>query len=405
MFPEHTFRKSGMTPFLHFDLLVPRRIVFGWGKRTELGRLAASIGRRAFIIDGSRTLRQTVFWTELTDSLADAKVTAEIVATAGHEPTIEDVDEATAIVSRLQPGPGDLVIGIGGGAALDLAKAVAAMATNADGASVREFLEGIGTGRSISVAPLPVLAIPTTAGTGSEATKNAVISCSNPPCKKSLRSERMVPDTVLIDPELTVPVSPQQTAWSGLDTVTQLIESYTSRRSQPATDVMCLFGLDFAISSLRTAYHSPTDREAREKMACAALYSGIALANSGLGMAHGVAAALGSICNVPHGLACAAMLPITLRTNLPVIRGKLDDLQIGSVSALSAANGQDPAEAFIAYIEQLCKELQIPARLRDLGVQREQLSEIAAGSRGNSMSGNPLELTDGELLEILETHW
>ncbi|HWL07245.1 MAG TPA: iron-containing alcohol dehydrogenase [Planctomicrobium sp.] len=394
-----------MMPSLEFDLLIPRRIVFGWGKRLELGKLAAGIGRRAFLVDGSKTLRASPYWKQILDSLSQSGITVEEIGTTHQEPSIEDVDNAAARVRKLNPGPDDFVLGIGGGAALDLAKAVAAMVTNTkEGESVRDFLEGIGTGRTLEQNPLPVLAVPTTSGTGSEATKNSVISCSNPPCKKSLRSDRMVPEAVLIDPELTVPLSPEQTAYSGLDAVTQLLESYTSKKSQDATDALCLFGIDLALSSLRTACRKPNDREAREKMALASFYSGIALANSGLGMAHGVAAALGSLCNVPHGLACAVMLPIALRTNLEEIRSKLEDLELPTILSKRYEPGEE-AEVGIELIEKLCRELKIPTKLRELNIKQEQLPEIAKGSRGNSMSGNPRDLSDSELLQILEANW
>ena len=403
-----------MMPFLQFDLLLPRRTVFGWGKRAEIGQIAAGFGGRVFLIDGSKTLRNSDHWQQILQSLSQSKIDVEEITTAGREPTIQDVDQATEKVVALHPRPGDVLLGIGGGAALDLAKAVAAMATNARGASVqgasvrgasvREFLEGIGTGRTLEQNPLPLIAMPTTSGTGSEATKNAVISCTDPACKKSLRSDRMIPEVVLIDPELTVSLSPEQTAWSGLDAVTQLLESYTSKKAQPATDTLCLFGLDLALTSLGTAYRKPHDRDAREKMALAAFYSGIALANSGLGMAHGVAAALGSICDVPHGLACAVMLPIALRTNLDEIREKLEDLEIPTLLSKRAEPGED-AEVGIEAIEKLCRDLKIPTRLRDLNVTQAQLPELVAGSRGNSMSGNPRDLTDAELLQILEAHW
>lgn len=393
-----------MPALFDFDLLIPRRIVFGWGKRTELGKLAAGIGRRVFLVDGSRTLQKSHYWTEILSSLAAAKIEVVHVATASREPTIEDVDTAASLVRTHQPGEGDLILGIGGGAALDLAKAVAAMVTNGDGVSVREYLEGIGTGRTLTVAPLPVIAMPTTSGTGSEATKNAVISCDDPPCKKSLRSDRMVPDIVLIDPELTVPLSPQQTAYSGLDAITQLLESYVSRKSQPATEMVCLFGLDLALPAIRTAFKKPTDQDAREKMALASFYSGIALANSGLGMAHGVAAPLGSVCHVPHGLACAVMLPVALRTNLDEIREKFEDLDLAHLLSNKHTDLED-AEVVIELIENLCRDLKIPARLREIGVTQEQIPALVAGSRGNSMSGNPVELTDAQLQSILEANW
>jgi alcohol dehydrogenase class IV len=390
-----------------FDLLIPRRVVYGWGRREELGTLAASLGRRVLLIDGSRTLRRSLEWTALIETLEKSGLKVESVASASAEPSIQDVDEATEIVRQLSPGPGDLVLAIGGGSALDLGKAVAAMAMNGNGRSVREFLEGIGTGAVIEHDPLPVLAVPTTAGTGSEATKNAVISCPDPACKKSLRSERMVPAIVLLDPELTVSVPAAQTASSGMDAITQLLESLVTRKAQPATDALCIAGLKLSLGTLNTAYHHPDDRVARESMCLAAFYSGVALTNSGLGLAHGVAAALGAICEIPHGLACAVMLPATLKVNVSVLKDKL--------KSLSPLLSTDPgwkdippdalAEHVIEAVETLCRELQIPSRLRDVGVLQSQLPQIAAGSQGNSLSGNPVTLSPGQLTALLEELW
>ncbi|WP_437185697.1 iron-containing alcohol dehydrogenase [Planctomicrobium sp. SH668] len=397
-----------MSAPIRFDLILPGRIVFGWGQRNSIGTLAKSLGNRAFVIDGSRKLRESSEWTDVVVGLKSAGVSAEFISTATQEPTIEDVDTAAAIVRRLQPRQGDFVLGIGGGSAMDLAKAVAVMATYGDGESVRDFLEGIGTGRTLDRSPLPLMLVPTTSGTGSEATKNAVISCTEPPCKKSLRSDRLMASIVLVDPQLTVTMGPEQTAFSGMDAITQLIESYTSNRAQPVTDAWCDMGLKLALGSLVKAVYSPNDQRAREEMASAALLSGMALANSGLGMAHGVAAALGAICDVPHGLACAVMLPITLKTNREQIASKLEALTIiwkvlkkeSNVAAVKPA-----VDLLIETVEQICMALKIPSRLRDLGVQKDQIPLLVAGSRGNSMNGNPRHLSDSELTEILEAHW
>ncbi|MCA8998682.1 MAG: iron-containing alcohol dehydrogenase [Planctomycetaceae bacterium] len=383
---------------LAFQLLLPRKVVFGLGKRSELGSLASCLGRRAFLIDGSRTLHDSPFWIEILEPLRTAGIVVEHIATASREPTIADVDETANHVRRLKPHSGDFLIGLGGGSAMDLAKAVSAMATNTKSPTVRDYLEGVGTGLSLTNPPLPMLAIPTTAGTGTEATKNAVISVDAPPVKKSLRSEQMVPAAVLIDPELTVPNSPAQTAASGMDAITQLLESFFSRRSQPVTDALCLDGLVKALPAIESAYQNGSDLAARSAMSYAAFLSGVALANSGLGMAHGVAAALGAINDVPHGLACAVMLPVTLKTNEAVILEK-----VSLLNRHLEANGL-PGD-ILGTISQLSRSLAIPEKLRDLGVQQEQLPAIVAGSRGNSMSGNPRDLTDQELTQILEAAW
>jgi alcohol dehydrogenase class IV len=298
---------------------------------------------------------------------------------------------------------GDFVLAIGGGSAIDLAKAVAALATNPAGDTVRDFLEGVGRGLQIANPPLPVVAVPTTAGTGSEATKNAVISSYDPHFKKSLRSDLMIPRLVLVDPELTIGLPPATTAQTGLDAITQLVESYISRRARPIPQALALAALPAAVAALPVAVRDGSDRPAREAMAHAALISGICLANSGLGMAHGVAAALGVHCRMAHGLACAVMLPATLAANRNVAEARLAEL--GRALGWPAGSDAEAADFFCQQIRQLCRELGVPARLSELGVRREQIPDLVRDSRGNSMSANPRDVPDAELQQILEGMW
>jgi len=293
------------------------------------------------------------------------------------------------------------MLGLGGGSAIDLAKAVAALATNTAGATVTDYLEGVGRGLTISERPLNIVAIPTTAGTGSEATKNAVISSYDPPFKKSLRSEWMLPRLVIVDPQLAVSVPPAITAQTGMDAITQLIESYISRKARAIPQALAAGGLPLALGAIVEAVENGNSRPAREAMAQAALLSGMALANSGLGMAHGVAAALGVHQRVAHGLACATMLPTALRINRQIAERPLAEL--GRAAGLSI----DPtdsiaAEALIRRIDEICEHLGVPPRLSELGVAREDIPVLARDSRGNSMDGNPRTLSDAELTEILE---
>jgi alcohol dehydrogenase class IV len=243
--------------------------------------------------------------------------------------------------------------------------------------------------------------MPTTGGTGAEATKNAVISVEDPPVKKSLRSPLMVPRVVLVDPELAVSVSPQTTAWTGMDAITQLIESYLCRFAKPIPQALALPGLQLALPMVREAVRNGRSRPAREAMAQAALLSGMALANSGLGIAHGVAAALGVHAEVPHGLACAMMLPVALRVNRDVAEKPLAEL---ARAALPVGMASDSAATLklIDAIDALCADLKVPTKLSQVGVKPEQLDDLVQGSRGNSMNGNPRQLTDAELRKILE---
>jgi alcohol dehydrogenase class IV len=390
-----------------YDFLVPQRVVFGWGRRAEAGALARSLGRRAFIIHGSRTLERSGALEEIAAHLRGAGVEPVFAGGVEREPEVRDVDRASCALRERGAGSGDLVLGVGGGSALDLAKAACAMATSSESPTVKDYLEGVGKGLEIRSEPLPLIAMPTTAGTGSEATKNAVISSDagasgeGVPFKKSLRSERMVPRIALIDPELTVSLPPATTAHTGMDAITQLIESYLSARARPLSSALAIHGLELAVPALPRAFRDGSDRGARECMAHAAFLSGMALANSGLGMAHGVAAALGIHCGIAHGLACAVMLPAALRTNREA--RPEETARLGEVICERRFSSREAAAAAASErIEELCATVGIPLRLGALGVRREDLPAIVRSSRGNSMSGNPRRLEDGELHALLE---
>ena len=401
--------KAILSDMLNYSFFAPPQIVFGWGRRAELAALAAQRGHRVLLVSGSRTLERNGTIEQIDSQLKAAGLDVLRFSTASREPEVRDVDRLVGEFLSVTAADNDVVIAVGGGSTIDLAKAAAALTTNRQGDSIVDFLEGVGRGLQITQPPLTLMALPTTAGTGAEATKNAVISSNSDaaattaPYKKSLRSDLMVPRLVLVDPELTVSVPADVTAFTGMDAITQLIESYISRRAAPIPQGLCLHGLKLAVPALPMAVSEGSSQSAREAMAHAALLSGMALANSGLGFAHGVAAALGVTCQVPHGLACAVMLPAALHLNLPVRTRELADLE----RLFDPEVGIDPvaANAFVDRIESLCESLNIPARLRDIGVKHEQLTALVAGSRGNSMSGNPRDVSDQKLAEILEEMW
>ncbi|MGC4049854.1 MAG: iron-containing alcohol dehydrogenase [Paludibaculum sp.] len=289
---------------LQFDLRVPAKVVFGWGKRAGIADVVKPLGRRAWLLSGSRTLDSAGIPDQIVKALTEQGIACQRVSCASREPETRDVDEAVAAI-RPHLQSGDCLVGIGGGSTIDLAKAVSGLVTQTAAAPVQDYLEGVGRGLKLVEPPIPLIAVPTTAGTGTEATKNAVISSYEPPFKKSLRDDRLVPAAVLIDPELTVSNPERVTAHSGMDAITQLIESFLTKKATPITKALCLEGLKAALPALETAVKEPTNRAAREAMSYAAWLSGVTLANSGLGLAHGVAAALGVHCRVPHGLACA----------------------------------------------------------------------------------------------------
>jgi alcohol dehydrogenase class IV len=383
-----------------YDFISPGKIVFGWGRRQEVGRLARELGRRAFVICGSRTLESSGGLDEVLLLLEAAGLRARRCYDITHEPQVEDVDRCTDRLRAEGAGAGDFVLAIGGGSAIDLAKAAAAMITDGQSATVADYLEGVGKGLKLVRPPLPMLAMPTTGGTGSEATKNAVISSYDPPFKKSLRSDMMVPRAVLVDPELSVSVPPTTTAWTGMDAITQLFESYVSRFARPVPRALALGALRLALPALPEAVRDGRAQVAREAMAHAALMSGIALANSGLGLAHGVAAALGVYGRVTHGLACAVMLPVAMRVNRPACEKELAELARGALAGNWHCDA-DAADALLEAIDKLAAAVGVPKRLGELGIRREQIPDLVVGSHGNSMNGNPVQLTDDELAQLL----
>jgi alcohol dehydrogenase class IV len=385
-----------------YDFFAPQRILFGWGRRRELGAVARELGPRVFVVSGSRTLAAGPYWAEISSSLTEAGIEQVLLDAITHEPEVDDVDRAAQMLRDRKAGQGDWLLAIGGGSAIDLAKAASAMATNRASTTVKDYLEGVGRGLRISEAPLPLVAMPTTGGTGTEATKNAVISSYDPPFKKSLRSNMMVPRVVLVDPELSTTVPASTTAWTGMDAITQLLESYLSRNARPIPQALAVDGLRRALPAIGEAVLDGKSRPARESLAHAALLSGIALANSGLGLAHGVAAALGSVGKVPHGLACAVMLPVALRTNRETCETSMATLARSVLPISSSSSDAAAADALIEHIQGLCDQLNIPRRLGALGIDRGQLAELVPASRGNSMNGNPRQLTDDELRRILE---
>ena len=389
---------------VNFELTFPRQVVFGSGRVAELGGLIAAFAQRAFVLTGSRALERTGQLGRILERLTEAGVVAVVIDCQTREPQVEDVNRCAERIAGHGPGAGDCLLAVGGGSAIDLAKGVAARLAHPEAGDIVEFLEGVGTGRRLTRETLPLVAVPTTAGTGAEATRNAVLSSLSPPFKKSLRSEKLLPRLVVVDPELTLWLPATVTATTGLDAITQLVESYVSCRATPITRSLVATGLPGAVPALSRAYREPGHLPSRETLARAALLSGMALANSGLGLAHGVAAALGIEAGVPHGLACAVLLPVAMRFNLP--HRPEDFAQLGEW--LSGRGHESPsaaAEAGVQAVESLLSELGIPRRLRELGVARERLPELARQSRGNSLSGNPVPVEPDVLLLVLEEVW
>jgi len=375
---------------MRFEFATATRIVFGEGTAASLPELARSLGVRPMVVTGASTERAA--------SLVSA-LSAEAFAVSG-EPTVDLVREGAR---RVKEAACDIVISLGGGSVIDAGKAIAAITTN--GSEPFEFLEVVGKGRAIEVPPLPFIAVPTTAGTGSEVTRNAVLGSTEHGIKASLRSPMMLPRVAVVDPELTYGLPPAVTAYTGLDALTQLIEPYVSVRSNPLVDALCIDGIKRVAGALRRAYYDGKDRDSRRDMALASLFGGLALANAGLGVVHGFAAPLGGHWKAPHGALCAALLPHGMAANVAALQARsprhpaLD--RYVAISRLLTGRNEASAEDGIGWVRSLCVELDVPP-LRAWGITEADLPGIVEkAARASSMQANPLPLTDEELLSLV----
>ena len=386
-------RDARSTGDMNFEFATATRIVFGAGKLDEAGALARSLGRRALLVIGkSAGAVQRV--EPLLGALTEAGVEYATFSVAG-EPTIEVARTGT---QRARDERCDLVIGFGGGSMIDTGKAIAALLTN-EGDPL-DYVEVIGKGKAITQPSAPYLAIPTTAGTGSEVTRNAVLGSPEQYLKVSMRSPLMLPRVALIDPKLTYDLPPQLTATTGLDALTQLIEPFVSVRANPLTDSICREGMMRVQRSLRRAYERGSDKKAREDMCVASLFGGMALANAGLGAVHGLAGPLGGMFDAPHGALCAALLPNVMEVNRGMIRGPAGR---GAVSApTEIVRRFEEVVRIVGDLGELVRALKIQP-LRTYGVKRDSFPAIIEKAKAtSSLKGNPLPLRDEDLREILE---
>jgi len=379
---------------VRFEFATAARIVFGEGMASTLPELARAFGAHPLVVTGASQERAA--------ALA-AALSAQTFAVRG-EPTVELVREGAR---RALDAGCDVVLALGGGSAIDAGKAIAALATN--GAEPLDFLEVVGKGRALAAPPLPFLAVPTTAGTGSEVTRNAVLGSPEHGLKASLRSPLMLPRVALVDPELTYGLPPAITAYTGLDALTQLIEPYVSARANPLVDAICTEGMRRAAGALRRAFHDGADREARRDMALASLFGGLALANAGLGIVHGFAAPLGGSWKAPHGALCAALLPHGMAANVTALRARAPQHpaleRYATIARLLTGRKEARAEEGIDWVRALCDELDVPS-LRTWGIAEADLPGVVEkAARASSMQANPLPLTGEELLAVVAAAW
>ena len=381
---------------MKFEFATAGRIIFGAGTFREIGPLAKNAGKRALVVAGKNLKRAEPLVELLRQNSADS-----VTFSVAGEPEISTVENGIALARREQC---DFVISFGGGSAIDTGKAIAAMMTNEG--ELLDYLEIIGRGKALMKSSAPIIAIPTTAGTGAEVTRNSVLASPEHRVKVSLRSSHLLPNVAVVDPELTFDLPPALTATTGFDALTQLIEPFVCSRANPMTDAICREGISRAANSLKKVFQNGCDDAAREDMSLASLFGGMALANAGLGAVHGFAGPIGGMFPAPHGAICAALLPHVMETNLRALRERDERSYAVSrydeIARLLTGNSHATADAGIEWVKQLAADLQIP-RLGTYGINSSRVTELVEKARNaSSMKANPILLTPEELSEILE---
>ena len=375
---------SGSTPF---EFATATRIIFGAGKLTEAAPTAATLGKHALVVTGSNPDRAQ----KLLEALREEGLKSTIHSVTG-EPKIADAQAGTECARQNEC---DVVIGFGGGSAIDAGKAIAALCTNPG--EPLDYLEVIGKGQPLTQPPAPFIAIPTTAGTGAEVTRNAVLASPEDRVKVSLRHPLMLPKLAIVDPQLTHDLPPETTAATGLDALTQLIEPFTCNRANPMTDALCREAIPRAARSLQRACENPTPA-CREDMALASLHGGLALANSGLGAVHGFAAPIGGMFEAPHGAVCAALLPHVMAANLKALP---EENRYNETAHLLTDNPDASAQEGINWVKNLVEKLNIPG-LSTYGITENDFpSIIEKALEASSMKANSVSLSNDELSGIL----
>jgi alcohol dehydrogenase class IV len=390
---------------MKFEFSTARRIVFGAGVAEQIPPLTAGYGDRAFLVVGSKPDRlQTVL-----DAIAARDVVTTLFSVAG-EPTTETVQTAVTAAREAQAS---VVVALGGGSVLDPGKVVAAMLTNEG--ELSDYLEVVGKGRPLREQSAPLIAVPTTAGTGAEVTYNAVLGVPHKQVKVSMRSPLMLPRWAIVDPLLTHSMPPALTASTGMDALTQLIEAFVSNKANPLTDSLCREGVQRVAKSLRKAFEDGADAQAREDMAVASLFSGMALANAKLGAVHGFAGPLGGQTGAPHGALCGKLLPCVMQANVSALQSPRGDdsekseqdaqaalARYDEIGRLLTGKSNATAADAISWTGDLCSALRLPP-LRHYGLSTIDFPAIVAQARkASSMQGNPVELTEDELAAILD---
>lgn len=377
---------------VNFLFATAAQIIFGNYSLEKVPDIVAGYGKKVVLVTGNTTSRAE----ELMAKFSPGSET--VLFKVPGEPTT-DLIEAGVKLAREHKS--EVVVGFGGGSVIDSAKAIAAMATNKG--ELLDYLEVIGQGKLLTEKPLPCIAIPTTAGTGAEATKNSVIKSPENNVKVSLRSKQMYADVAVVDPVLTWTMPPALTASTGVDALTHLLETFVSNQANPFIDMICREGLTRISRSLRKAFKDGYDSEAREDMAMASLLGGMALANVKLGAVHGFAGPMGGMFPIPHGAVCACLMSAVIEENIQALREKkLDSSKFDELARILTQNEKAMSNDAAIWAAELVAELQIPS-LSEFGLTKKDFPLLVEKAKvASSMKGNPLELTDKQLFRILE---
>lgn len=380
---------------MKFDFATATQIIFGVGRLREIGPLTATLGSRALVVGGATPERLV----PLLELLHAAQIPTRILSI----PTEPTPDMVMAGVQQARAGGCDVVVGMGGGSVLDAGKAIAALLTNPN--DISDYLEVVGRNLPLTEVAAPYIAIPTTAGTGSEVTRNAVLALPEQQVKVSLRSPWMLPRVALIDPELSHTMPPAITASTGLDALTQCLEPYVTAQANPLSDAFCREGMQRVARALRRAYLDGHDAAARTDMALASLCGGLALANAKLGAVHGFAAPLGAMFPVPHGMVCAQLLPLVMAANIQALQQRAPDGQAlqryAEIARILTSDPNAQAADGVSWVRHLCMGLHVPP-LGQFGITAAAIPTVVErAQQASSMQGNPIVLTAEELTHVL----
>ncbi len=381
---------------MKFGFATATQIIFGAGAARTIGNYAATMGQHAMVVSGRSSARYGIIREQLENQgIASTHFSVQ------EEPTTE---MALTGVQKARQAACDCVIGIGGGSVIDAGKVIAALLTNRGNLS--DYLEVIGKGLALEKMAAPYMAIPTTAGTGAEVTRNSVLESADHRVKVSMRSPLMLPRWAIVDPELTYSVPPNITASTGLDAFTQLLEAYVSHAANPLTDGICREGLGRAAGSLLPVFEDGSDTVAREAMSLASLFGGLALANAKLGAVHGIAGPLGGMFKAAHGAICGRLLPFVMAMNISALQRRAPDspslARYEEVARIVTGKATATASDGINWVQKTCAVLKLPP-LSNYGITEADFqSLIEKAQKASSMKGNPVQLTEAELAEILQ---